>query len=138
MSEERGIDWWDRELPAEEQRRIEEEAKRLDAEDRQRFERAEALLPAWFIRRMIDDQWSFAFLLVTGHTLHLQHIHEVRQAADGTIWLDVELADQVPYTARRLPPYERAGPHDIVAPTSRLTASVNAAHVVLAYETADT
>ncbi|EQD31447.1 hypothetical protein B1A_19935, partial [mine drainage metagenome] len=48
-------------------------------------------LPAWFVNRMIDDEWSFAFLLVTGEYLLFSHIDKVVQSADGTLWIDVTL-----------------------------------------------
>jgi hypothetical protein len=89
------------------------------------------LLPAWFVPRMMDDCWSFALLLTTGHTVHITHITDVRMTADG-LWLDVELADRMPLQAN--PATDR----DILAPTSRTSASIYARHVVMAYETADT
>jgi hypothetical protein len=33
------------------------------------IERARRLLPAWFVPRMMDDHWSFAFLLGNGDIL---------------------------------------------------------------------
>src|SRR5690348_9325550 len=89
------------------------------------------LLPAWFVSRMMDDCWSFALLLTTGDTVHITHITDVRMTADG-LWIDVELATTAPIQAR--PTTDR----DIVAPTSRTSASIYARHIVMAYETADT
>jgi hypothetical protein len=57
----------------------------------------------------------------------------VQQAADGSLWLDVELSADT-----GLIDTEQDGRRHITAPTSRHHASINAGHVVLAFETADT
>jgi hypothetical protein len=90
------------------------------------------LLPAWFVPRMTGDEWFFGLLLDTGVALAISHINRVHQSADNNIWLDVEMLTDVPFGAERLPMKM------ITAPTSRLTASVNAAHIVCAFELADT
>lgn len=107
----------------------------FDAQVRQ----AEQLLPAWFIPRMMCDEWSFGLLLTSGVVLAITHISAVRQGVNGTVWLDVDMA---PSTDRLLPissALQDDLPIRIVgAPTTRLAASVNAAHVIWAFELADT
>lgn len=92
-------------------------------------ERAARLLPAWFIPRMMTDEWNFAFLMVTGDIVHLTHIEKVHLGADG-IWLDVTLSNCFGLLS--------GGPRHFKAPTDRTFASINARHVVMAFETADT
>lgn len=95
------------------------------------------LLPAWFCERMAGDVWSFGLLLTTGHMLHIQRICDVKQAADHSLWLDVELA----------PPGDTAfgdmaakcgWPAFLPAPTTREMCSVAVAQIVCAVELADT
>jgi hypothetical protein len=90
------------------------------------------LLPTWFVPRMMDDVWSFGLLLTTGHVLAVQQLTDVRKAGDGSIWLDVTLCERPPYGAEKWPL------KCLVAPTSRLSASVAASQVVCAVELADT
>jgi hypothetical protein len=95
-----------------------------DADDRPEIQAAIALLPAWFVPRMMDDEWFFGLTLVTGKTLAISKIQAVHQDAEGSLWLDVTmLRDFVGY---------------LNAPTSRLTASIRASSVVMAFELADT
>jgi len=96
---------------------------------------ATALLPAWFTERMLSDVWTFGLKLATGEVMVIDTINEVRRASDGSIWLDVSLVEEfepLNETVRAL------GDCFIWAPTSRTDASVNAAHVVAAFELADT
>ena len=94
-------------------------------------EQASGLLPAWFVPRMMTDEWSFAFIMVNGDIVHLTHIEEVHLGADG-IWFDVRLAEHQNWQGPDL-----AGRH-ITAPTTRTMASINARHIVMAFETAYT
>jgi hypothetical protein len=92
------------------------------------------LIPAWFIERMTSDVWSFGLLLETGHTLCIERIVALRQGADGSIWIDVEMLTDLPFLrdgVMRLKPL-------ITSPTSRARASVQASKVVAAFELADT
>lgn len=94
------------------------------------------LLPGWFVPRMMTDVWSFAFVMVDGTVVHLTHVERVDRAADGSLWLTVALAD-----ARAIADgfkTNESGHDDFCAPTSRSQASINAAHIMIAYETADT
>lgn len=95
----------------------------------------EDLLPAWFSARMSSDNWSFGLLLSNGWVMAINTITRFSQAADGTIWIDVEMAEE------RLGFWDGNLPKDTVifrSPTTRTTASLNAAHVIAAFELADT
>lgn len=93
-----------------------------------KVERCRKLLPTWFVPRMMEDTWFFGLLLSTGRVLAIEHINEVHQAADGSLWIDIDMCgDPV-----------NAWPSVIHAPTSRTRASVNVAHIVCALELADT
>lgn len=95
---------------------------------------AERLLPAWFTGRMMCDNWSFGLLMGTGDVLCISRINRVSEAKNGAVWIDVELLpDEAMVVARDRPDWRFR-----YAPTERLEASVNAAHVVAAFELADT
>jgi hypothetical protein len=47
-------------------------------EEFDRVARAERLLPAWFVPRMMTDWWHFGLLLVTGQVIAIRGIREVR------------------------------------------------------------
>lgn len=92
------------------------------------------LLPAWFTWRMMMDQWGFGLMLTNGAILAITTITKVTRDTSGALWLDVELMEGLgPLPLQR----KMAGPI-IYAPTTRLTASVAAAHVVAAFELKDT
>src|SRR5438045_16375 len=95
------------------------------------IERAAKLLPAWFVPRMMQDEWWFAFLMVSGDIIHFTSITGVHLGADG-VWIDIELAESIPWQG--VPMEGR----QIIAPTERTRASVNARHVQMAFETAYT
>jgi len=98
-------------------------------EHERRIDEAAGLLPAWFIPRMMDDEWRFGLLLATGRTLVIQHIDEVNMAADGSLWIDARMAGDPPL---------QGDLKWISAPTSRTNVSINVAHIVAAFEVADT
>jgi len=94
--------------------------------------RAAKLLPAWFVQRMMTDDWSFAFIMVNGDIVHFTRINHVHLGADG-IWLDVSLCDAIPWQGLK-----KFSGRQITAPTKRTDASINARHIMMAFETADT
>lgn len=98
-------------------------------------EAARQVLPAWFVERMMTDQWGFGLLLTTGIVLVIERIEAVSVAPDKSVWLDVQVAKR-PIGRRSYPiEYERVGP-PIGAPyDDRTMMTVNAAHVVMAFET---
>jgi hypothetical protein len=97
--------------------------------------RCAQLLPAWFVPRMMTDVWSFALLTANRQAILIDHINRISQAADGGLWLDVQLLDSAGGWEENL---RQMGLHIITAPTTRTSASVNAAHIVAAFEIADT
>jgi hypothetical protein len=97
-------------------------------------EKARKLLPAWFIRRMMDDEWSFGLLLTTGHVMCISRITDFHAGIEGE-WLDVEMLEHDNFWVRGL--LEKGG-KAITAPTSRLMASVRVSQIVAAFELADT
>lgn len=91
------------------------------------------LLPGWFIDRMMEDTWHFGLLMNTGVTICIEHIDRVYQAADGTVWIDatlIENSDDNIWAKRLEKPF--------LAPTSRLSVSINTQHIMAAFEIADT
>ena len=105
-----------------------------EAEDLQGGPEWCSLLPSWFVPRMATDQWCFGLLLPGGVVMVITHISNVTQAADGSIWLDVEM-DEGDFWVDRV---RNQGLTPLLSPTSRTTASVNAAQVIAAFEMADT
>lgn len=94
--------------------------------------RAKSLLPVWFVPRMMTDCWQFGLILSNNSLLCISHINNVVRGADGSIWIDAEMLTEAPYVAK----HSRCTVD--VAPTSRTSVSINAAHVVAAFELADT
>jgi hypothetical protein len=94
-------------------------------------ERAARLLPAWFVPRMMTDEWSFAFIMVSGDVVHLTTINAVHLGVDG-VWLDVNLNEHPPQAA-----WFNKSSRQITSPTGRRLASINARHIMIAFETAD-
>lgn len=103
-------------------------------EEHEQIQKAASILPAWFVPRMMSDSWSFGLMLTTGQVMCISRIEDVHQGADGSIWLDVMM---LPDNFGSQHVYERIL-EPMIAPTHRLEASVNAAHVVAAFELADT
>lgn len=93
----------------------------------ERVKLARGLLPGWFLDRMMTDYWHFGLMMSNGTTIGIHSIRRAWQAADGTIWLDVELMTDNPFSMSVL-----------TAPTSRTSASINTKHVLAAFELADT
>ena len=88
------------------------------------------LLPAWFTTRMMMDTWTFGLLTDTGTTIIISRISRVSRAADGELWLDVNLTVGKPFQGVSGPIF--------LSPTSRTEASIAVRHIVAAFELADT
>lgn len=87
------------------------------------------VMPAWFAGRMLADDWGFALLLSTGHTMLIRRIDSIHVSSHGQVLLDVNLATETgPVRPTR---------QVIVSPTGRTRATVNLAHVVAAFEIED-
>jgi hypothetical protein len=82
---------------------------------------ASQMLPAWFVVPMMTDTRSYGMYMSSGGIFEIKRITAVHQAADDSIWFDVLLAE--------------SSANDVLgAPKSDWQASINAAHVVVAYE----
>jgi hypothetical protein len=92
------------------------------------------ILPAWFTGRMMNDSWSFGLLTITGQIIALERIDNISQDANGTIWLDATMLD----SRTNLFGMESFESKIFVSPTERTQISINASHVVAAFELADT
>ena len=92
------------------------------------------LIPAWFTKRMTEDVWHFGLLMRDGTVIGVQTIESIQQSADGHVWLDVRLMDPSDGNSEWLKPFAKS----LIAPTSRLEASINASHIIAAFELADT
>lgn len=85
-------------------------------------------LPAWFVHHMMDTGGGgFALMLTSGLTMAVERIDRIHKAADGTLWLDIILDPAPSYASDRI-----AG--TFYAKASNQWASINASHVVAAYE----
>lgn len=93
---------------------------------------ARRLLPAWFVPRMMGDQWHFGLMLTTGRTLAISTIDRVVRDNTGALWLDVELLENKGGF------WEGVFPKLVFSPTSRTKASVAVSQIVAAFELADT
>ena len=87
------------------------------------------ILPAWFTGRMMNDDWCFGLLTITGHLFAIRTITSIHQDASGDLWLDVELCTDESTCQSGLPETTL-----VVAPTERTTATIKASHVVAAME----
>lgn len=67
----------------------------------------------------------------------IEHISNVHQAANGSIWLDVKMREKAAWLESELGDSPSRLTY-LAAPTERASASVNAAHVVAAFELAST
>jgi hypothetical protein len=96
------------------------------------FPESAEFLPAWFSERMMSDVWSFGLLMITGDVIAIESINRITKDASGNLWLDATLLDSL------LGREDINGHKLFLAPTSRTTISINAFHVVAAFELADT
>lgn len=88
------------------------------------------ILPAWFVDRMMNDQWPFGLLTTTGHIFCIWSVRKVHQANDGSIWIDVEM---MPREHAELASLDKS--KLFFAPVSdRTNCSINAKEIVAAFE----
>jgi len=92
--------------------------------------RARELLPSWFTDRLGGEPARFSLLLDTRHVLVIDAVTGVRQAANGDVWVDVELL--IPFRKDGFP----WGHFPVVKTTGsdRAACSINAARVVAVVE----
>ncbi|MDJ0388867.1 hypothetical protein QMO56_12150 [Roseomonas sp. E05] len=86
-------------------------------------------MPAWFSGRMMADDWRFGLLLSTGQVMLIQRIEAVHLSPHGVVLMDVDMLREAEGFA--------APGGVLVAPTGRVRATVNLAHIVAAFEVAD-
>ena len=98
------------------------------------------LLPVWFTGRMMDDVWGFGLLMDNGIMIGIHTINRIRQAADGSLWLDVRLMDHQ-FGVFRIHEWEEQGKgkfmKGIALDDHRQTATINASRIVAAFDIAD-
>jgi hypothetical protein len=88
---------------------------------------------------MMSDEWTFGLLLITSHVLVIHSISAAKQAADGTVWLDFNMYEKE--NDQKFEPEIGDAPSRLkyfLAPTPRTKASVNATHLVAAFELGST
>jgi hypothetical protein len=100
-----------------------------------RIRRALSVLPAGFVERMMTDTWYFGLLLVTGQVLVIESIRDVRGTPEGNVWIDVTMHGKDSNHAFQ--EFKDLRWPWVYSPTGRTEASVNAAHVVAAFELMD-
>jgi len=96
---------------------------------------AQQILPAWFVPRMMGDCYFFGLLTVTGHVIHIETIDRVYRDANGGIWLDAIMREND--FSELLESAIRKIGTSLFSPSPRCKVSINAAHIVAAFETQD-
>jgi hypothetical protein len=96
---------------------------------------ATLILPSWFTQRMMEDSWQFGLMLSNGTTIAISGIKSLHLDASGGIWIDVYMLD---YSVDDLYVRTKELFYIWTSPTSRVEATINAAHVIAAFEIADT
>lgn len=91
------------------------------------------LLPAWFTERMMADAWNYGLLTVTGDILAISRINKITRDDAGNLWLDAEMLN---YHVRGSDG-EHITSKILIAPTERTNVSINASHIVAAFELTD-
>lgn len=87
---------------------------------------AKALLPAWFVGRMMTDAWLFGLMLANGKTVAVRQIVAVNADAAGDIWIDAKMVEDGGVAEQGL--------DLLVCADGRPTISLNAHHIVGALE----
>jgi hypothetical protein len=92
-----------------------------------------ALLPAWFTEQMMSEVWNYGLLTVTGDILAISRINKITRDDVGNLWLDAEMLN-----------YHVRGNGDdsvrskiLIAPTENTQVSINASHIVAAFQLTD-
>lgn len=95
-----------------------------------KMQEAFAKLPVGIVDRLLGDTWSFGLMLNSGTTVIIDQLEDIVQAADGSLWLEVTLATEAPWTIRKL---NKA----FLAPTDRKRAAIALASVAAIFEASD-
>jgi hypothetical protein len=92
----------------------------------------------WFVERM-DDDWCFGIMMTSGAIFAVSTIVGVSEQNDGTLWIDVKLMPDCMGTAEHnIKLGKKIISNGFYAPTDRLDASINAAHIMAVFELSDT
>ena len=95
-----------------------------------KVKRAVELLPAWFVERMMNDEWRFGLFLGGGFWVAIARIVDVKQDVSGDIWIDaLGLEEEEGLVVR-----EAGGTPAVQVCKGRRKLSLNAKHVALAFE----
>lgn len=94
----------------------------------EKVKEATNLLPAWFVPRMMGDEWRFALMLASGDWVPLSRIEAVKQGPAG-VWIDALLLNGEGPAALR-----DAGLKMAPVALARAHVSLNAQHVAMAIE----
>ena len=94
----------------------------------------EDVLPAWFSSRMASDVGLFGLHLSDGSVMVVTTVVGCSEASDGSIWIDAEMAQKgdCDFWVNRL-----GTSRVITTHSSRTTVSINAGHIIAAFEIAD-
>lgn len=92
----------------------------------------DAEIGAWFYEHMSSADGSFGLMLDNGSLAHISKIKGISRASDGSIWLDVLLANK-PADDSKLRQMQPGG-FILWSIGAETTASINAAHIVAAFE----
>lgn len=67
-------------------------------------------------------------MLSNGKTIGIESINKVSVDINGKIWIDAVMIDSQPYSLKEV----------FISPTSRTEVTINADHIIAAFEIADT
>ena len=96
----------------------------------EKVKKAVELLPAWFVARMMNDEWRFGLFLGGGFWVAIARIVDVKQDASGDIWIEaLGLEEEEGLVIK-----EAGGMPAVQVAKGRRMLSLNAKHVALAVE----
>lgn len=96
----------------------------------EKVKKAVELLPAWFVARMMNDEWRFGLFLGGGFWVAIARIVDVKKDASGDIWIDaLGLEEEEGLVIK-----EAGGMPAVQVAKGRRMLSLNAKHVALAVE----
>lgn len=84
------------------------------------------ILPAWYTKRMMMDQWYFGLVTTDGHTIAISNIIAI---SDNSEWMDVELL-----TNEELPHIRNESKFITAVADDRRSASIQIRKIIMAYE----
>lgn len=85
------------------------------------------LLVGWVFERASQDNWPFGLLLSDGTKMAINHIDTTNKDSHGNIWIDAQLSNDKNF--------EKDG--YFIAPTERLTITINASKIIAIWELSD-